>query len=278
MFMENNENILSRLHSVEIEILKVVDAFCRKNDIKYSLYCGTMLGAVRHKGFIPWDDDIDLCMERQDYNRFIKLWIESNNQDYILQNKDTDADFTQSFTKIRKNNTCFLQRNEANKLYHKGIFVDILPLDRFPNNKLNQMFFKLGTMLYQLFTREFVPSKTSIAVATISNLMLKLFRGKSRKKIRSIFLKKMTKYQNHTNYPLVSANSMDGFNHIMPADMPQKMTEYLFENACFMGYSDYDGMLKSWYKDYMQLPPLEEQVWKHQPEIIDFEKNYKENI
>ena len=275
--MENNVNILSRLHSVEIEILKVVDAFCRKNDIKYSLYCGTMLGAVRHKGFIPWDDDIDLCMERQDYNRFIKLWMESNNKDYILQNKDTDADFTQSFTKIRKNNTCFLQRNEANKLYHKGIFVDILPLDRFPNNKLNQMFFKLDTMLYQLFTREFVPQNTSIVLAKISSLMLKLFKGKSRKKIRNIFLKKMTKYQNHNNYPLVSANSMDGFNHIMPSDMPQKMTEYLFENVYFMGYSNYDGMLTSWYRNYMQLPPIEAQVWKHPPELIDFENNYKEN-
>ncbi|SHL85677.1 lipopolysaccharide cholinephosphotransferase [Fibrobacter sp. UWOV1] len=274
--MENKKDFLSRLHSVEIEILKVVDDFCRKNDIKYSLYCGTMLGAVRHKGFIPWDDDIDLCMERQDYDRFIKLWNESNNKDFILQNKDTDEDFTQSFTKIRKNNTCFLQRDEQDKLYHKGIFVDILPLDRFPNNKLSQVFFKLDTMIYQLFTREFVPKNSSVVVTMISNLMLKLFRGGLRRKIRKFFLKKMMKYQNDLNCSLVSANSMDGFNHIMPADMPQRMNEYLFENAYFMGYSDYDGMLKSWYRNYMQLPPIEEQVWKHQPEVIDFENNYKE--
>ena len=274
--MEDKTSILSRLHSVELEILKVIDAFCKKNNIQYSLYCGTMLGAVRHKGFIPWDDDIDLCMERNDYNKFIKLWIESNNENFVLQNKDTNDDFTQSFTKIRKNNTCFLQKNEFDKSYHKGIFVDILPLDRIPNGKLNRSIFKLNTMVYLLLTREFVPDTSSTIVSLFSNIILKLFRGNTRKKIRRYFFKKLTKYRNNVGYELISANSMDGFNHIMPADMPLKMNKYLFENDYFMGYFDYNGMLKSWYSDYMQLPPIEEQVWKHRPLLIDFENNYQE--
>lgn len=272
----DNENLLNRLHIVEIEILKEIDSFCKRNNIKYSLYCGTLLGAVRHKGFIPWDDDIDLCMERGDYNRFIKLWQESENRDLILQNKETNRDFSQSFTKIKKNNTTFLQKSDKGKSYHKGIFVDILPIDRIPNGKLNRLFFKFYVMMYLLFTREFVPPKSSGFVVNICRVLLKLFRGNVRIAIRKLFLIQITKFEKNKDLQLVSANSMDGFNHIMPADMPNQMKEYSFENRIFMGYSDFDGMLKAWYKDYMQLPPIDDRVWKHRPLVVDFEKNYED--
>ena len=124
--MDNTD--LKKIHDVELEILGEVHKFCIKHKIRYSLYCGTMLGAVRHGGFIPWDDDIDICMLRDDYNRFIKLWSESNNQDYIIQNKENQALFTQSFTKIRKNHTAFLQPYDIAGQYHTGIFIDILPI------------------------------------------------------------------------------------------------------------------------------------------------------
>ena len=274
--MTECNDILKSIHSVEIDILKKIDDFCRQNNIKYSLYCGTMLGAIRHKGFIPWDDDIDLCMERNDYDRFIELWTAGNNIDYILQNKDTDPDFSQSFTKIRKNNTAFVQQKDIGKSYHKGIFVDILPIDRIPNGVINRKIFKLSVMVYQLFVREFVPDNSSKYVRIISSLLLKIFTGKSRRFMYHFALKGVTKYKNQLNLALISANSMDGFSHIMPSSMPQRMAVYEFEGEPFMGYADFDGMLKAWYKDYMQLPPESERIWKHQPLYVSIQKNYQE--
>ncbi len=268
---------LDKIHDVELEILDVIDKFCNENDISYSLYCGTMLGAVRHKGFIPWDDDIDLCMTRPDYNKFIKLWIASNNKDYIIQNKETEPSFSQSFTKIRKNHTAFVQKGDEDKKHHQGIFVDILPIDRIPNGKFNKLLYKWNLMFYLLFTREFVPDKSNIIVKSFSKFLLTVkSSGSSRELSRKKYLKKITKYNNCEDCPWVSANTLDGLRHEMPASMTDDRTEYLFNTKKYKGYSDYDGMLKSWYGDYMQFPPEKDQVWKHQPVFVDFEKNYKE--
>ena len=96
---------LRRLQLMQLEILKVIDTICQKHQIAYSLYGGTLLGAIRHKGFIPWDDDLDICMSRTEYERFLRVWEEEKPQGYLIQNKENTPSFTQSFTKIRKEHT-----------------------------------------------------------------------------------------------------------------------------------------------------------------------------
>lgn len=151
-------NTLRELQRTQVEILEIVDDLCKQNHISYSLYAGTLLGAVRHKGFIPWDDDLDICMLRSDYERFLKCWKENPVKEYLLQNKETDPDFTQSFSKIRKDHTTFLQPGEEPYKYHKGIFIGIFPIDRVPKTALSLRAFQIECMVYQLFTREFLPS------------------------------------------------------------------------------------------------------------------------
>ena len=97
---------LRKVWDVELEILTQIDTFCRNNGLKYSLAYGTLLGAVRHGGFIPWDDDIDIIMPRKDYEYLIANW---DIPGYIVQNKKTNDDFSQNFTKIRKDNTAYVQ-------------------------------------------------------------------------------------------------------------------------------------------------------------------------
>ena len=110
---------LRKLQLTQLEMLKYVDSFCKANGINYSIAYGTLLGAVRHKGFIPWDDDLDICMPRDDYNKFIELWKDTDT--YLLQNHNTDNDFSQSFTKIRKKNTAFVQEVDLNCNYHNVV-------------------------------------------------------------------------------------------------------------------------------------------------------------
>lgn len=267
---------LEKIHEVELEILDVVDRFCRVHKIYYSLYCGTMLGAVRHGGFIPWDDDIDICMLRTDYNRFIKLWLSSGNQDYILQNKETDPGFTQTFTKIRKNHTTFLQEKEERGQYHTGFFIDILPLDRIPDGKLGKLIFKWNLMNYLLFTREFIPPKSSTSVAIVSHILLKLSSKGNRIQKRKRYLRRITKYNKDHSLRLVSANSLDGLNHEMPSDLPLHYKQMPFEERKYLCYSDCDGLLSAWYGDYMELPPEDQRVWRHHPILVNFEKNLDE--
>ena len=123
-----DNHVLRRLQLTQLEILKVFDQFCRQNDLKYSLYAGSLLGAVRHKAFIPWDDDLDVCMSRNEYESFIKLWKKAPPPGYILQNKENTPSFCQSFSKIRKDHTTFLQEKREGEKYHTGIFLDVFPL------------------------------------------------------------------------------------------------------------------------------------------------------
>src|SRR5690625_4673316 len=96
---------------IQLEILIELDRVCRENNIKYALYFGTLLGAVRHKGFIPWDDDIDVVMTREEYDKFCKIQKSKLGESYFFQNYETDPKFFRSFGRLRKNDTLYVQRH-----------------------------------------------------------------------------------------------------------------------------------------------------------------------
>lgn len=124
---------LKKLHEVEVEILDEVDSFCKKNNIKYCLCGGTLLGAIRHKGFIPWDDDIDIIMFREDYDKFIKEYSKIKDGKYFVQSYETDNNFWQMFAKVRKKNTLFNEKRFEHLDVNKEISIDIFPVDNAPD-------------------------------------------------------------------------------------------------------------------------------------------------
>lgn len=272
------DEMLPQVKQVELEILCVIDEFCKKNNIRYSLAYGTLLGAVRHKGFIPWDDDIDLWMPREDYDRFIKLWLANPVDGYIIQNPDLAPDFPQNFTKIRKDNTTFLQdEEEKNKNYHKGIFVDIFPLDRVAEGAVKRNKQVLYAILMMLFTRKFSPPDEKGIKKVISNIVLGMVPKKYYDHMRRIFEKKLLKLSKNPNSKMVCFGTFGSTFRYFPCDMMNELVDIEFENRQFCTVKKWDEFLKIQYGDYMKFPPEEERSWKHHPLIIDLNNNYESN-
>lgn len=123
------EELLERLHHKEVEILKEFDRICCKYNLRYYLIAGSLLGAIRHKGFIPWDDDIDVAMPRDDYEKFVVICKKELNSNFFLQTSDTDPNWKRYYGKLRMNGTLFVERKNEHMLHHQGIFIDIFPLD-----------------------------------------------------------------------------------------------------------------------------------------------------
>ena len=134
MYKVYDDKTLKKLHKVEIEILDEIVRICKKHNIKYSLFAGTMLGAVRHAGFIPWDDDIDVGMLRSDYEKFIKIAHEELDSKFSLDCFEYNKKYHLGFAKIKKNGTIFDEEASHHMDNHKGIFVDVFPVDNVYDN------------------------------------------------------------------------------------------------------------------------------------------------
>lgn len=270
------ETQLRKLQLTQLEILKKIDVICGENNIRYSLYAGTLLGAVRHGGFIPWDDDLDICMPRTDYNRFLEVWSRIQPEGYVLQTKENTPSCSPSFAKVRKDGTTFWQSGEKPGIYHMGIFVDIFPIDRIPNGTIKRIIFYWRWMKYQLYTREYIPAKSSVIVRLVSTIMLRFTSHEERMRYREHLISKLTCYNDDTRLKTVGIETVKSLRVQYPSDMFDRYTKIKFEDSEFMCMDNWNSCLQYMYGDYMELPAEEDRVQKHQPIIVDFEHNYEE--
>lgn len=124
---------LRKLQLVELELLVEFDRICRKHNIRYSLTGGTLLGAVRHKGFIPWDDDADISMLRSEYDRFRLVCKMELDSKFYFQDMENTNGYRWGYGKLRKKGTVFLRENQEHMPYEQGVFIDIFPRDGVPD-------------------------------------------------------------------------------------------------------------------------------------------------
>lgn len=255
--------------------MDLVHQICIDNDIKYSLADGTSLGAFRHKGFIPWDDDIDIMMLREDYNSFIEICKRQLPPGYILQNTDTDSSFNQNFTKIRKDHTCFLQPREACIAYHKGIFIDIVPRDRVAPMGIKRTIQYCASAMNLLYSRGFHDGSKGL-IGLLEHIFL-LIPKRMYPMMRGITSRIIQHWNYRSDLSLFSPQTLERISWHYPSDIFDNIELVEFEGRQYCQIRDVEAVLKVHYPEgYMQLPPRDKQVWKHRPVVIDFEKNYEE--
>ena len=270
--MEYTEEQLKAVQNIELGILLKFDEICKKYRIQYQLFSGTLLGAVRHKGFIPWDDDIDVCMLRKDYDKFIKCCTKDElGEDYFLQTYSTDPTSVVQFAKLRKNNTIFEPDNEVGALSHKGIYIDIFPLDNVkPGTKEGDKQYKDVHDVYSIVTST-VKSRVTASKSLWKKALRYCFYGLTRVVPKSYFDNKLQKIlrrydTEETEYVNHLTNGTGGNRpkrFLMKRSTYIDMIELEFEGYMFPAPRDYDGVLTRSFGDYMKLPPIEEQKPHH---------------
>lgn len=254
---------LRKLQLTQLEIFKVIDKICRDNNIKYSLYGGTLLGAVRHKGFISWDDDLDIAMTREEYNKFIKAWNANPVEGYMFQEYENEPEMTRSFGKLRKENTEFYAHDELDKNYHHGIFVDIFPFDKVIDTKYQRFIHLIIGSIYLLYSRGYAPEKNGKAMKCISNFLLKIIPKKYYKNIILKCKKYVTKEVNTDNFYYITYSSFKTINWKLNKSLFNEYVDIDFEDMKAMAFSGIDMYLKNIYGDYMQFPPEDKRKGSH---------------
>ena len=142
-----SNDILRKVQLKELEILLEIKRICDNNNINYYLCFGTLLGAVRHKGFIPWDDDVDIYMKRDDYNRFLQVAPNQISKNFFIESSKFNSNFPRTFTKVKANGTIFLEKYFQSTGVHPGIWVDVFPLDSLSKSSQKSLKFKIHNML-----------------------------------------------------------------------------------------------------------------------------------
>ena len=257
------------IHQRILNILVTVDKVCREHGIRYWLSDGTMLGAVRHGGFIPWDDDADIAMPRPDYERFIKHADEWLPKPFEIQTFEKNENCTSVLLKVIDGSTTLIERWSLNQL--GGVYIDVCPIDGVPAQRWHRRLL-IGLMHMMeswIYLRSRDPYKRGhnytswlprLLQATVKNITLQ----RMKKRIQTTY--------DYETAPLI-ADYNTGERSVMKHETMGKPTPIMFEGHELMGVEQPDAYLKCLYGDYMKLPP-ENKRRIHGFDYVDFDHSY----
>ncbi|WP_247952155.1 LicD family protein [Streptococcus oralis] len=255
---------------LELDILDFIDSFCKEHGINYCINYGTLIGAIRHKGFIPWDDDIDLSMTRENYEKFIQLFSEKQSR-YKLLSLETDDQYFNNFIKIVDPTTTIIDTRNT-KTYDSGVFIDIFPMDTFNDTKVVDICYKLESFKLLSFSKHknivYGDSKLKDLIRTLFWLLL---RPVSPRFFANQIEKQIQKYRVENGKYIAFIPSKAKKKEIFPRDMFDELIETPFEHLVLPAPKHFDTVLKQFYDDYMTVPPKEKQIYIHEFEAYKLE-------
>ncbi len=262
---------LTEIHRIELEMLKAVAALCDRYSLRYSIYCGTLLGAVRHKGFIPWDDDIDLAMPLNDYRIFLEHADELPPGMTCIHCGNT-RDFTRFWAKVAADGTTFLPVELAELDIHWGISLDIYPMIGTPatvwGRKIHKCLLQAACKLQ--LAPKYRAARASGFVKTLIAHLPYFVRCPANRVLLAFCLLEPDRGM---RVGTIDAEPFAGKYHW---EDWQEMIELPFENATFRAPARYDKILRMMYGDYMQLPPEEaRRIHVKGDVIIDPHRDYR---
>ena len=276
--MENEE--LRKLQLYQLDILKEVDRICQKHHIKYYISWGSLLGAVRHKGFIPWDDDIDISLFWDDYVKFMEVCQEELDERFFLQNPETDSGYFRPWAKVRINDTTSMDKELDFVKMHWGICIDVFPIISIPTKKSKQHYQKVLIILYQIMCfepliRSMVKDNKSLkgyirACLYIPYIGFSIIPSKLKRAVKKRILQKIIDLQEKKSPLCGEALSMNYEKSIVPTQMYGEPVRVEFEGQEFNAPEKYIDYLTNFYGDFMKLPKESERTG-HGDTIISFE-------
>ena len=265
--------LLRKVQLTQLEIAKEIRRVCDENNIGYFLCCGTLLGAVRHQGFIPWDDDLDLGMLRPDYEKFCRIAPEKLGKRFCLQSWYTDDKYALPFVKVRMRGTEFLEA-KATRLQENGFFVDIFPFDNAPEGEEPRRVYtkRLGDLFrMKLMKCGWKPWMDGDKINWKKRLGYGLYQ-----------LKALTLGSDaiSAEYDALAASPAEGTHlcrqrglyrlECYNRNWYESFVEIPFEGEAFRVPENYDAVLRTQFGDYMILPPEDERENRHQIVKVDF--------
>ncbi len=269
---------LRKLQLKELDTLVYFKEFCERNNLKFFMCGGGCIGALRNKGFIPWDDDIDILMPRDDYERLYKLWKNDEHERFKLLKTDDNIFTGNLFITIVDVETTCVKANQAHLNIPFGIMMDVFPLDGCPSGRLKRRLQKINAMIFSLFLAQIVPEKHGGFMAFGSRVLLSIFKSpKTREKIWRNAERRMTKYKiSECEYITELCEGVYSMQNEYPKDLFASAVYKEFEGIMVPVPVGYDKYLTMAFGDYMKLPPEEERKPHHDILILDAEKSYKE--
>ena len=249
-----------------LNMLIYIDDACRKNNIYYSILGGTLIGAVRHKGFIPWDDDIDIILDRENYEKLIKVLKNNNDSSYKLLIPGETPAYPLQFAKLVDAKTILIESSMYDEVDNYGLFLDIFMYNYAPNDEIERRKYFSKCFFYQrMLTRMTIKNRNLSPIRKVKrafkNIYITLF---GRKYILNKLYRLYDKYTNTpTNYVL-SNNPAYGYEkEIQKASDIKEYTDLEFEGHKVMAFKNYDSILRTTFGNYMEIPPVDKRRIHH---------------
>ena len=267
---------LKKMKALELDMLRSFVDICDQLSLRYYLVGGTLLGAVRHQGFIPWDDDIDVAMPRQDYEVCLREGQKYLPEYYFLQCLDTDRAYAMNFAKIRDSRTTFVEYAVRKFPMNHGVFIDIFPLDYYPDGEKEQKKMDFHQKIFKYRTRAAVEVPKAarhsfpveLGLNTLAALCCLIYPNyRKAREHREKLHRSVASGERWANYC-----GAWGKKEIMPAAWFGAGVPLTFEGLAVKGPEQWDKYLTNVYGDYMQLPPVEKRVGHHYAQVIDLDE------